>query len=91
MTVKEIMERTGSQQPGIIIALIRDFFKEIAVDFDDKAIIAYQNIVANTRKYTVPASAISVKSVACLDSTDGKYYTITPIVGDSAENINVET
>ncbi len=81
MTILEIMERANSRDTKLVTAFIKDAIMKIQSTSEEGLKVDKQNIVKNTRDYTLPADLISLKSVSVLDTEDdNKYKSIKRLV-----------
>jgi hypothetical protein len=74
MTILEIMERANSRDTKLVTAFIKDAIMKIQSTSEEGLKVNKQNIVKNTRDYTLPADLISLKSVSVLDTEDDDKY-----------------
>ncbi len=80
MTVSEIMERSGIDEPTLTIAWIKDAMHLIQSQYDDNLATWKTNISDGTRAYPFPANMIQIKSISILDTNDSKYKKIRRVV-----------
>ena len=81
MTILEIMERANTRDTKLVTAWIKDALHAISSTQVESLKVDKQNIVKNTRDYTLPADLISLKSVSVLDTEDdNKYKSIKRLV-----------
>ena len=81
MTILEIMERANSRDTKLVTAFIKDAIMKIQSTSEEGLKVDKQNILKNTRDYTLPADLISLKSVSVLDTEDdNKYKSIKRLV-----------
>ena len=74
MTILEIMERANSRDTKLVTAFIKDALMKIQSTSEEGLKVNKQNIVKNTRDYTLPADLISLKSISILDTEDDNKY-----------------
>lgn len=74
MKVLEVMERANTRDTNLVIAYIKDAILEIQSNNELDIAINKQNIVKNTRDYTLPAGMIALKNVSILDTEDDNKY-----------------
>lgn len=74
MTILEIMERANSRDTKLVTAFIKDALMKIQSTSEEGLKVDKQNIVKNTRDYTLPADLISIKSISVLDTEDDDKY-----------------
>ena len=86
MTVQEIMERVGMNEPNLAIAWIRDAIHLIQSQYDDNVATWKTDVnKASTdidNKYAFPANMLKLKSIAIKDTSDGKYKRIRRVSKD---------
>jgi len=80
MTVQEMLDRSGMDEPTLAIAWIKDAIHLIQSQYDDNVATWKTNITDGTREYPFPANMIKIKSVSVLDTNDSKYKKIRRIV-----------
>ena len=74
MKVLEVMERANSRDTNLVIAYIKDAILEIQSNNELDTAVDKQNIVEDTRDYSLPAGMIALKSVSILDTEDDNKY-----------------
>lgn len=74
MKVLEVMERANTRDTNLVIAYIKDAILEIQSNNELDVAINKQNIVKNTRDYTLPSGMIALKNVSILDTEDDNKY-----------------
>tara|TARA_Y100001951_G_C11285689_1_gene268513 strand:+ start:878 stop:1156 length:279 start_codon:yes stop_codon:yes gene_type:complete len=80
MTVQEIMERSGVNQTGLAVALVKDAIHLIQSQSNDYTATWKTNISDGTREYAFPANMIKLKSISVKDTSDSKYKRIKRLV-----------
>ena len=80
MTVQEIMERTGINEPTLVIAWIKDAIHLIQSNSKEHTKTQKRNIIDGIRKYPIPADMIALKSISVKDTNDSKYKKIRRLV-----------
>ena len=71
----------------LLIAYIEDGLREIQLITDENVARATTNLVANQREYDIPTTCVRMRSVRVLDTDGVKYYTITRLIGDAADEV----
>ena len=84
MTVKELMERAGTNQTGRALAYIKDGLDKMAEKIDDNIKESKADIVKGTREYAIPSDLIRLFKVSTLNS-DGNYVKIGRMTHGPAE------
>ena len=74
MTILEVMERANSRDTKLVIAFVKDAIMRIQSTAEEALKVNKQNIVKNTRDYTLPTDLVSMKSVSILDTEDDNKY-----------------
>ena len=84
MTVREIMERTGSKNPTLTIAWIKDAINLIQSTSAEKIKVTKRDIIKSVNSedhiYELPADLISLVKVTIKDTSDAKYKKIKRII-----------
>tara|TARA_B110000495_G_C22976380_1_gene573530 strand:+ start:1094 stop:1372 length:279 start_codon:yes stop_codon:yes gene_type:complete len=76
MTIQEIMERTGTNETGLVIAWIKDAIHLIQSTYNENIGTWSTNITDGTRDYPIPANLIKIMSVSVKDTQSDKYMRI---------------
>ena len=72
MTVKELMERVGSNQTGRIVAYIKDGLEEIGMLTETHTEIQLFNIEENKRFYWLPSNMIKMMDITVKNHLNSK-------------------
>jgi len=80
MTVQEMMERTGTNETGLVIAWIKDAIHLIQSTYNENVGTWTTDINDGTREYPIPANLIKIMSVSVLDTQDKQYKRIRRII-----------
>ena len=80
MTVQEMMERTGTNETGLVIAWIKDAIHLIQSTYNENVGTWTTDINDGTREYPIPANLIKIMSVSVLDTEDKQYKRIRRII-----------
>ena len=76
MTVQEIMERTGTNETGLVIDWIKDAMHLIQSTYNENIGTWQTNITDGVRDYPIPANLIKIMSISVLDTQKDKYLRI---------------
>jgi len=90
MTIQEIMERAGTKDTTLVIALIKDAIHLIQSNYDENVATWKTNISDGTREYPFPANMIKLRNISVLDTGDDKYKKIrrlahSPVVTEDTD------
>jgi hypothetical protein len=80
MTIQEIMERTGTNETGLVIAWVKDAIHLIQSTYNENIGTWSTAITDGTRDYPIPANLIKIMSISVLDTEDKQYKQIRRIV-----------
>jgi len=80
MTLKELMERSGSTNQGYSIAYLKDAMREVNMMIEDNVVASKANIVKDQRYYSFPANFISLKDVMIYDKDEVEYVKIERVL-----------
>jgi len=80
MTLKEFMERVGSNQTGKVSRYLKDALEQVALDNPDYITNEEQDMVADKRNYPLPADLVKLLKV-CV-KIDGTYEVISRLIGE---------
>tara|TARA_R100000458_G_C8206557_1_gene195421 strand:+ start:374 stop:655 length:282 start_codon:yes stop_codon:yes gene_type:complete len=72
MTVKELMERAGTNQTGRAVAYIKDGLEEIQMLTEVHTRVERFDITANQRFYTLPNEMIKMIDIRCKNHLNSK-------------------
>ena len=89
-TVEKIMEKVGSDSPGLTIEYIQEAIRQIETDSERSLKTYTQSIVCEQRNYLLPSNYDAIKRVA-VKNDDGEYIKIGRIVGELGEMENSDT
>ena len=75
MTVKEIMERAGTNQTGRAVAYIKDALDEINIISETHITTQRMDINKDQRFYSIPNDCLKILSIRCKhhNNSDNKY------------------
>tara|TARA_R100001463_G_scaffold43080_2_gene90005 strand:+ start:8087 stop:8365 length:279 start_codon:yes stop_codon:yes gene_type:complete len=76
VTIQEIMERTGTNETGLVIAWVKDAMHLIQSTYNENIGTWQTNITDGVRDYPIPANLIKVMSISVLDTQKDKYLRI---------------
>jgi len=76
MTVQEIMERTGTNETGLVIAWLKDAIHLIQSTYNENIATWQTNVTKGVRDYPLPANLIKIGSILILDTQKDKYMRI---------------
>jgi|TARA_R110002051_G_scaffold204351_3_gene270488 hypothetical protein len=79
MTIQEVMERTGTNETGLVIAWVKDAIHLIQSTYNENVSTWSTNIADGTRDYAIPANLIKIMSVSVKDTSKDKYVRIRRI------------
>ena len=65
-SVANIMERVGSNQPGLVIEFLKDAFKELGMRDSLESKVKKYDVYTNRLKYTLPSGIVRVTRVSVL-------------------------
>ena len=80
MTIQEVMERTGTNETGLVTAWIKDAIHLIQSTYNENVGTWQTNITKGTRDYVIPANLIKIMSVSVHDTQKDKYLRIRRLV-----------
>jgi len=84
MKMKELMERSGTNNFGFAKAFLEDGIREINMMIEESVATAKTSIVKDQRYYGMESSSITglvkVLDISILDTTDSEYIKIPRIV-----------
>ena len=83
MTLLEIMERSGSKNPNLVKAFVKDAINILKSGNFEEMRENKQNIIDGQREYILPADVIAVKSISIKDTNDKKYKKIRRLSSES--------
>ena len=84
MTVLQLMERVGSNEPGKVLAYIQDALDEMQSILPETVTRTTMDVEEDTRYYSLPTTMIRLLGVYRKYNDDGKYVRISRI-----ENIDL--
>tara|TARA_Y100001963_G_C6563046_1_gene345249 strand:- start:239 stop:520 length:282 start_codon:yes stop_codon:yes gene_type:complete len=78
MTVKEIMERAGTNQTGRAVAYIKDALDELNIISETHTATIRMDINQNQRFYKIPKDCLKILDIRCkhYNNEDEKYRSI---------------
>ena len=90
MTVLEIIERAGMNEPSLAIAWIKDAIHLIQSNYGENLATWKTNITDGTREYPLPANIIKLRSISVKDTNDSKYKRIrrlaqNPVISEDTD------
>lgn len=80
MTIQEVMERTGTNETGLVIAWLKDAIHLIQSTYNENVGTWQTNITDGVRDYPIPANLIKIMSISVLDTQEKKYKRIRRII-----------
>ena len=80
MTIQEIMERTGTNETGLVIAWVKDALHLIQSTYNENVGTWQTDVTDGVRDYAIPANLIKIMSVSVKDTQKDKYMRIRRLV-----------